>query len=221
MNMKTKITAFFLAATILFSFAACGKTDADTTTTTAAVTVQTTLQETSATVVETTTEPVTAQPQTDARTEAVTTTTVLSAENEARKVLLPTAINFVGPLETSLNGVKYPYYKGLGPAGKTAGYIFTTTAKGYKSNIVTSVGMDAKGVITGVEISEINDTNGIGTKVKDVAFLNQFIGKNKKIVLSGNSAGEDSVQAITGATVSSSGVADAVNLALDLYKTTL
>lgn len=216
--MKTKITALFLVSAILFSFAACGKTAADATTT--ATTVQTTIQET---IAATTTELETAQPQTDARTgvetTAATTTAALSAEDENRKVLLPTAISFVGPLKTSLSGVEYPYYKGLGTAGKTAGYIFTTTAKGYVSDIVTLVGIDTKGVITGVEISVINDTKGIGTNVKDITFLNQFIGKSKKIALSKNSADENEVQAITGATISSSGVTTAVNFALDLYKT--
>jgi len=219
--MKTKIPALFLTAALLFSLAACGRAETETTAA-AATTVQTTLPETTA-AAETTTQAVTTQSQTDARTTAETTTqattAALSAEDLARKALLPAAASFAGSLETSLNGVKYPYYKGLGTSGKTAGYIFTTSADGYKRKIKTMVGIDAKGAVTGVEIVEIYDTEGLGTKVKEVVFLNQFKGKTEKITITSSSARKNEVQAVTAVTISSSAVVKAVNLALELYKT--
>ena len=86
--MKTKLTAIIIAAAILFSFAACGKTAADTTTS-AATTIQTTIQAGSTTAAETTTEPATAQSQTDSRTGADTTAATTKATTQAATTTAP------------------------------------------------------------------------------------------------------------------------------------
>ena len=75
--MKTKITSALLILAILFSFAACAKPAADTTTL-AATAVQTTVRETVTTAPETTTEPVT-ENNTDSRTGAPTTAAATTA----------------------------------------------------------------------------------------------------------------------------------------------
>jgi predicted heme/steroid binding protein len=70
--MKTRLLAIVLATAVIFSFAACGKTDDGETTTTAGTTIQTTLQETDTTAAEMTAE-TGAETNTDSRTGADTT----------------------------------------------------------------------------------------------------------------------------------------------------
>jgi Na+-translocating ferredoxin:NAD+ oxidoreductase subunit G len=118
--------------------------------------------------------------------------------------------------KTILNGKEYTYDRLL-EDGVTAGYIFSTEAQGYASKIKIRTGIDNKGVITGVEILELNDTEGIGSQVANSSFLSRFIGKSGSVTVVNSNAGENEIQAITGATISSSGVTAAVNLALALY----
>ncbi len=79
--MKTKITSALLILAILFSFAACAKPAADTTTL-AATAVQTTVRETETTAPETITEPVT-ENNTDSRTGAPTTAATAKTTTQA------------------------------------------------------------------------------------------------------------------------------------------
>jgi predicted heme/steroid binding protein len=76
--MKTKITAILLTIAVIFSFAACGKTD--TVTTTAAAT---TVQTNGTTAAETATQPEEITSQTDARTGAETTAATTKAATQA------------------------------------------------------------------------------------------------------------------------------------------
>jgi electron transport complex protein RnfG len=142
----------------------------------------------------------------------------LSADDTARKLLLPAASSFTGPADISLNGTNYAYYTGVGSDGKTAGYIFTTGSWGFESNLKIMTGVDTKGVITGVNLLEINDSPGLGMNAKNPDFLSQYIGMSGKISVTTGTAGKDTIQAITGATITSTGVTNAVNIALDLYK---
>ncbi len=140
-----------------------------------------------------------------------------NADESARKLILPTADTFEGPTKAYLSGKGYDYYTGKDAAGEAAGYIFETAANGYDGLVLVNTAVDNKGIITGVKVVATNDTPGLGTKVKDAGFVNQFIGKSIKVNLTAT-ADENSVQTITGATLSSSAVVNAVNTALELYK---
>jgi electron transport complex protein RnfG len=85
------------------------------------------------------------------------------------------------------------YHEALDNEGRLLGYIFIPEAKGYSSIIraVVAVSPDAK--IIAVKILEQNETPGIGTKITDEKFLQGFKGKTK----------DDSIDTITGATISS------------------
>lgn len=83
-------------------------------------------------------------------------------------------------------------------------------AKGWGSDIELLVGIDKAGKIAGVKILKIADTPGLGMNATEPKFLSQFIGKTAKDKFK---AKED-VQAITGATITSQGVADGVKKAL-------
>jgi electron transport complex protein RnfG len=77
-------------------------------------------------------------------------------------------------------------------------------------------GIDRNGVIKGVRILEHQETPGLGSKINEIHpgekephFLRQFIGKNGKTV-----AVKKDIDAITGATISSKAVTDAINKAV-------
>ena len=100
---------------------------------------------------------------------------------------------------------------------ETVGYILNATSpNGYGGNIQISLGLNKEGKIQGFEILSISETVGLGMKATDNEFKSQFAGKNVKEIKytkSGASA-EDEINAISGATITTSAVTEAVNSAL-------
>jgi electron transport complex protein RnfG len=91
------------------------------------------------------------------------------------------------------------------------GIAMLLSAKGYDASnpISIAVGFDNDGNIEGVYvISATGETKGIGSKVKNSSFLDQFVGKSDV----------DEVDTISGATISSNGVHYGVYAALEQFK---
>ncbi len=93
--------------------------------------------------------------------------------------------------------------------GKIIGYIFEASEYGYSSEIMLLVGMDADGAIRGVRILEQQETPGLGTKITEPWFTDQFVGKDQRVVFGRG------IDGVTGATKSSEAVVDAVNEVLE------
>ena len=73
------------------------------------------------------------------------------------------------------------------------------------------VGLDLSGKIYNIEIVSCSDeTAGIGQKVQDEKFRRSFNDKTKQEI--------DSVDVITGATISSNAVKEAVKTAIEFYE---
>ncbi len=110
---------------------------------------------------------------------------------------------------------------GTDDAGNTAGYVISATSgDGMDGNITLSVGLTADGTITGIAFTEMNETPGLGTLVAEDAFKGQFAGVNTdQFILnkSGGSTADNEIDSVSGATISSSAVVNAVNAALDFY----
>jgi electron transport complex protein RnfG len=128
-------------------------------------------------------------------------------EYAALKVLMPSADSFS---ERSAGGIGYFEAKN---GGEPIGYCVRVTARGYSGDIKMIVGVDTKGVIGRIEVLEHSETYGMGGRIAEVRpgekepwFLRQFAGKSA----AGISAG-DGIDAITGATVSSKAITDAVS----------
>ncbi|MDD5584121.1 MAG: RnfABCDGE type electron transport complex subunit G [Candidatus Omnitrophica bacterium] len=127
------------------------------------------------------------------------------AEEEAGlKQVIPSAVRFE-PV-TSDSGVVY--YKAYDSASAARGVVFKASAKGYSSTIDTLVGMASNGTVIGIKILSQNETPGLGTRVAEAAFTNQFI--NKKDI--------SDVQTISGATISSRAVIESVKRKADEIK---
>lgn len=91
--------------------------------------------------------------------------------------------------------------------GEYAGGIVIIRAQGYGGDIALRVGFDAAGKIIGVIVGSHSETPNLGAKITEEEFLGQFNGLQGEIAL-----GED-ITPITGATVSSRGVTQAVDTA--------
>jgi len=94
------------------------------------------------------------------------------------------------------------------------GYIFVTTVIGYGGDMTVVIGIDTDGVVTGVEVTEHEETPGLGTRVFDYEFVSRF-----KISYSpqGFIVGYN-IDSITGSTITVDALIVAVNNALDIYR---
>ena len=85
------------------------------------------------------------------------------------------------------------------------GYVVTVKKKGYASDIVMKVSFDEAGeTVTAVEVTDQNETEGLGAKIADAEFLSQFEGVKAPVVLPGmklesDSQKEDSTEELKGA----------------------
>jgi len=123
---------------------------------------------------------------------------------------------------------------------------FEITASGYSAGgLHVLVGVTKNGAVSGVSIMTIGETPGVGTKVQDAGFLAQFTGLRRDMTvteeaapvkakavwgshkeirdltieaeLAGTGGNSFTLDAVTGATLSSNGMYSAVKTALDAY----
>lgn len=96
--------------------------------------------------------------------------------------------------------------------------ISSYTYQGYSGLIRVMVGFLPDGCIENVAVLEQKETPGLGTKINDEKFKNQFIGKDpRSYKLKVKKDGGD-VDAITAATISSRAYCDAVQRAFNAFE---
>ena len=107
---------------------------------------------------------------------------------------------------------------------EVAGYTIKVSTKGYAGEIKVMVGINNEGTVTGIKILSQGETPGLGANSTQPSFYGQFedkqTGKELAVVKS-TPTGENEIQAITGATITSKAVTSAVNSAVDFYKENL
>lgn len=92
------------------------------------------------------------------------------------------------------------------------GKAYQGVAKSFGGDLEVMVGVGNDGKITGVKVTAHKDTPGLGTKAHDAEYLKQYIGLSE---LKAEKIKDDSqVKAVTGATISSNGVYNAIKDAL-------
>ena len=127
--------------------------------------------------------------------------------------------------------------------GEVVGYVVSVTSgDGVEGDITLSVGLSADGTVTGIAFTELNETPGMGSLCGEPAFKDQFLGvKTDWFVLSGSGtvvegtgdatgtadSGQSipittgstaAIDGVTGATKSSRAVVNAINAALDFFR---
>ena len=141
----------------------------------------------------------------------------VETQDASKKQVLSSADSFSEEKQVEKDGVSYTYYDVLASDGSVVGYVFVTSAKGYGGDISVMVGVLGDGTVAGVNILSINETAGLGMNAKNQSFLDQFLGKSGEIGVAKNNPSDTEIQALTGATITSSAMATAVNTALSLY----
>ena len=135
-------------------------------------------------------------------------------QQNAMKEVMPDAASFDESKELTLeNGITVEYCNALASDGSAVGFAVTSTGKGgYGGDIKLMVGVDKDGKVTKVSVLEQEETASIGGKLmSQESFLNRFIGISGSAALTKNGG---SIDAVSGATKSSTGLTDAVNNAL-------
>lgn len=99
--------------------------------------------------------------------------------------------------------------------GEIFGYAVVVEPVGYGGKISMVVGVDRSGTVTGVDITGQSETAGLGANCTKDEFRNQFIGKTVGIEVVKNNSGENEIDAMTSATITSKAVTEGVNAAID------
>lgn len=134
-------------------------------------------------------------------------------EKKAEKILEKNKINGCYLSEVAV---------GKDKSGKEIGYVITSTSKeGYGGEIQISVGVSMDGTVTGIEILSINETAGLGMQATEPAFKKQFenVKTDKFEVKKDNPKGN--VDALSGATITTRAVTNAVNAGLSYFQDAL
>lgn len=121
-----------------------------------------------------------------------------------------------GSIITAVNGA----YDG----DKLVGHTIRLTAKGFHGKIDMVLGVTVDGKLGGIKILNHSETPGLGANIVKESFKKQFQGKsidNVLEVVKTGAASENQIDAISGATISSTAVTKGVNDALAFYKTEL
>ena len=112
-------------------------------------------------------------------------------------------------------------YEAMDSSGKLLGYVLESTSKqGYKGNIVLYMGVTLDGVLNGVSIIEIHEDAGLGALAPKV-LVPQFAGKkvDSFIYTKTGAVQDNEIDAISGATVTTKAVTNAVNGGLKAVQT--
>lgn len=105
--------------------------------------------------------------------------------------------------------------------GERIGYVVAAVSpNGYGGDISVAVGIDAKtSTITGFSVLSNSETAGLGARCTEDEFVSQFAGKDATSIeyVKGGGAAGNQIDAISGATVTTNAVTEAVNSALAVY----
>jgi electron transport complex protein RnfG len=144
------------------------------------------------------------------------------ASELARKEVLPTADRFEPVTEDQLKEIvalqseildAYIGYKG----SDVIGYVVKSNPKGYGGPVEVVAGISVEGTIAGVRMGNNQETPGLGTVAKQPSYYEQYNGMktDQEIGVNKTTSTDYEVQAISGATITSSCVTKGVNIAVE------
>ena len=126
-------------------------------------------------------------------------------EDRLNREIFPEGTGFVHTEEGELS------YTAVFDADKNEiGRIFTVRPSGYGGPIVVKAGFDSENRVRGVRILEHAETPGLGAKITENSFLGQFKNKSGNELYLKKYHSEGTVDAVTGATISSKAVSDGI-----------
>ena len=99
--------------------------------------------------------------------------------------------------------------------GKTEAIAYSASAKGYHDLIEVMIGVDPDGTLTGISIMTHTETPGLGARIVEPEFTDQFAGLDLDTTKLAADGGK--VDTLSGATFSTVGVIAAVSAALEQF----
>lgn len=116
------------------------------------------------------------------------------------------------------NGGKWEFFVAR-KAGQFAGAaVISSSGRGYGGEIKLMLGLDASGTVKDIQIIEQHETPGLGSKIAEAPFRTQFAGKPLAETTWRVKKDGGHVDAVTGATISSRAVAEAIRKAAEAYQ---
>ena len=114
---------------------------------------------------------------------------------------------------------------GKDASGNVVGYaVSATSSEGYDGDLAVSIGLTPDGAITKISFTELHETPGKGMLAAEPLFMDQFNGRKVtsfKLLKDGGSTQENEIDGVSGATITSKAVVNAVNAALDFYQNSI
>lgn len=139
----------------------------------------------------------------------------------SRQSVCPDAVDFE-KAEYDVQGVEC--YKALDESGNVIGYAISSASRGYGGDVKVMTGINASdGSVIAINVYDNSgETPGLGVNTSGEKFTSQFAGLSSGTgVTVDKDAGKNPdsvpVDSVTGATISSRAVVDAVNQAFDAY----
>lgn len=105
-------------------------------------------------------------------------------------------------------------------SGNIEGYVIAATSpSGYGGNVQIAIGIK-NGKITGFDVVDQSETAGLGSKCTEPTFKSQFTGKSATALeyTKSGAAQDNQIDAISGATITTNAVTEAVNAAIVFYQ---
>lgn len=135
-----------------------------------------------------------------------------ASDIKKRQEVLPSAENFI---EKEIDGKKI--WVGMDKDGKEIGVVMKISPRGYAGPINATIGINRDDTISSVAITKLDQTEtpGLGVKVTQDFFKNQFKGKKGERIKLKKDGG--TIDAITAATISSRAVANGVKEGWEWY----
>ena len=141
------------------------------------------------------------------------TAPIIEAQAQAKTAAaFATVMQADGYEEIEFDKEGFPTVVTIHRATNGAGHVVTSTFSGAQGNITLACGVDPDFKCTGISVIEHSETSGLGANAASTAevgvkFRAQFVGQDESIALS-NAGG--TIDALTGATITSRSIAGAV-----------
>ena len=138
-------------------------------------------------------------------TEPIIEEMTLKRAEETRAAVLPGANGFTEvEVDAAALGITGAFKENNG-----LGYVMSAAYKGYGGDVTVTVGLDENGAIVGINADVSKETQGVGSKVGQPAYMDQFIGVT----------GSSNVDIMSQATYTSTAVRNGVNAILAAFET--
>ncbi len=144
-------------------------------------------------------------------TAPVSTANAAIREDEARRQIIPDAASFEAVEGVEFDARIIGAYRGIDASGNTAGYVFTVNGTGFGGTISVICGIGADGKVLRAQALDISgETKTLGGKVVNPEYADQYVGADESL---------STVDAISGATITSNAYKSCVEAAFEAMKT--